>query len=116
MGAFSLIVVINLLNSIVMSRKSARIYVGNLPPDIRVSDIKELFDSRKYGKILDVDLKNEKGPPFAFVEFENQDEATVAASPETEVVAVAAGEAWSPDHPSSECQYLDCQNQDLGKI
>jgi len=49
-------------------------------------------------------------------ETEIQDEATVAASPETEVVAVAAGEAWSPDHPSSECQYLDCQNQDLGKI
>merc|ERR1712226_235128 len=78
MGAFSLIVVINLVNSIVMSRKSARIYVGNLPPDIRVSDIKELFDSRKYGKILDVDLKNEKGPPFAFVEFENQDDADYA--------------------------------------
>ena len=57
-----------------MSSRSrpARIYVGNLPPDIRVSDIKELFDSRKYGKISDVDLKNEKGPPFAFVEFENQ--------------------------------------------
>ena len=52
--------------------RSARIYVGNLPPDIRVSDVKELFDPKKYGKILDVDLKNEKGPPFAFVEFENK--------------------------------------------
>ncbi|XP_075249607.1 serine/arginine-rich splicing factor 1A-like [Convolutriloba macropyga] len=61
-----------------MSRRPARLYVGNLPPDIRVSDIKELFDSRKYGKILDVDLKNEKGPPFAFVEFENQDDADYA--------------------------------------
>ena len=46
-----------------------RVYVGNLPPDIRSKDIEDLF--YKYGKISFVDLKNRRGPPFAFVEFED---------------------------------------------
>lgn len=46
-----------------------RIYVGNLPPDIRSKDIDDLF--HKYGKIVFIDLKNRRGPPFAFVEFED---------------------------------------------
>ena len=46
-----------------------RIYVGNLPPDIRSKDIDDLF--HKYGKIAFIDLKNRRGPPFAFVEFED---------------------------------------------
>lgn len=46
-----------------------RIYVGNLPPDIRTKDIQDLF--HKYGKVSFVDLKNRRGPPFAFVEFED---------------------------------------------
>ena len=46
-----------------------RIYVGNLPPDIRSKDIEDLF--YKYGKIVFIDLKNRRGPPFAFVEFED---------------------------------------------
>ena len=45
------------------------IYVGNLPPDIRSKDIDDLF--HKYGKIVFIDLKNRRGPPFAFVEFED---------------------------------------------
>ena len=46
-----------------------RIYVGNLPPDIRSKDIEDLF--YKYGKISFIDLKNRRGPPFAFIEFED---------------------------------------------
>lgn len=50
-----------------------RIYVGNLPPDIRSNDIEDLF--YKYGKITYIDLKNTRGPPFAFVEFEDPRDA-----------------------------------------
>lgn len=50
-----------------------RIYVGNLPPDIRSRDIEDLF--YKFGKITFIDLKNRRGPPFAFVEFEDPRDA-----------------------------------------
>lgn len=36
-----------------------RIYVGNLPPDIRTKDIQDLF--HKFGKVQFVDLKNRRG-------------------------------------------------------
>ncbi|XP_067614146.1 serine/arginine-rich splicing factor 1-like [Eurosta solidaginis] len=52
-----------------MSRNECRIYVGNLPPDIRTKDVQDLF--HKFGKISFVDLKNRRGPPFAFVEFDD---------------------------------------------
>lgn len=53
-----------------MSRgQEGRVYVGNLPPDIRTRDIEDLF--YKFGKISFIDLKNRRGPPFAFVEFED---------------------------------------------
>lgn len=52
-----------------MSNKETRVYVGNLPPDIRSKDVEDLF--YKYGKIAFIDLKNRKGPPFAFIEFED---------------------------------------------
>jgi len=55
-----------------MSRDS-RVYVGNLPPDIRTRDIEDLF--YKFGKITFIDLKNQRGPPFAFVEFEDPRDA-----------------------------------------
>ena len=52
------------------SGSDSRIYVGGLPPDVRGGDIEDIF--RKYGRIVDVDLKNRRpGPPFAFVEFED---------------------------------------------
>jgi len=54
-------------------RSDCRIYVGNLPPDIRTKDIEDLF--YKYGKITFIDLKNQRGPPFAFVEFEDPRDA-----------------------------------------
>ncbi|KAK7604976.1 hypothetical protein V9T40_006162 [Parthenolecanium corni] len=56
-----------------MSRNDCRIYVGNLPPDIRTKDIQDLF--YKFGKVLFVDLKNRRGPPFAFVEFDDPRDA-----------------------------------------
>ena len=52
-----------------MPGSETRIYIGNLPPDIRTKDVEDLF--YKYGKIVFVDLKNKRGPPFAFVEFED---------------------------------------------
>ncbi|RZF42016.1 hypothetical protein LSTR_LSTR003521 [Laodelphax striatellus] len=54
-------------------RNDCRIYVGNLPPDIRTKDIEDLF--YKFGKVMFVDLKNRRGPPFAFVEFEDPRDA-----------------------------------------
>ena len=53
-----------------MSKADGRIYVGNLPPDTRVRDLEDLFC--KFGKVAYTDLKNyNKGPPFAFVEFDD---------------------------------------------
>ncbi|KAJ8676377.1 hypothetical protein QAD02_012164 [Eretmocerus hayati] len=54
-------------------KNESRIYVGNLPPDIRTKDIEDLF--YKFGKVAFVDLKNRKGPPFAFVEFDDPRDA-----------------------------------------
>merc|ERR1711962_832143 len=56
-----------------MPSNESRIYVGNLPPDIRTKDIEDLF--YKYGKIQFIDLKNRRGPPFAFVEFDDPRDA-----------------------------------------
>ncbi|XP_062268694.1 serine/arginine-rich splicing factor 9 [Platichthys flesus] len=51
-----------------------RIYVGNLPIDVQERDIEDLF--YKYGKIRDVELKNNRGTiPFAFVRFEDPRDA-----------------------------------------
>merc|ERR1712141_27026 len=60
-------------NRKIMPSNESRIYVGNLPPDIRSKDIEDLF--YKYGKIAFIDLKNRRGPPFAFVEFEDPRDA-----------------------------------------
>lgn len=46
-----------------------KVYVGNLPSDIRARDLDDLF--YKYGKVVEVDLHNRRGQPFAFVEFED---------------------------------------------
>ncbi|XP_005987217.1 serine/arginine-rich splicing factor 9 [Latimeria chalumnae] len=51
-----------------------RIYVGNLPPDVRERDIEDIF--YKFGRIRDIELKNNRGtPPFAFVSFEDHRDA-----------------------------------------
>ena len=46
-----------------------RVYVGNLPPDIRVQELDDLF--YKFGNIRHIDLKNRRGSPYAFVDFED---------------------------------------------
>lgn len=60
-----------LWHTLTMSHRNneCRIYVGNLPADVRTKDIEDLF--YKFGKINYIDLKNRRGPPFAFVEFDD---------------------------------------------
>ncbi|OXA58740.1 serine/arginine-rich splicing factor 1 [Folsomia candida] len=56
-----------------MSAKDRRLYVGNLPNDVRSKDIEDLF--RKF-KVMDVNLKLPRGGlPFAFLEFESSKDA-----------------------------------------
>jgi len=51
-----------------------RVYVGNLPINIREREIEDLF--YKYGRIRDIDLKTPSRPPaFAFVVFEDPRDA-----------------------------------------
>lgn len=53
------------------NNNDCRVYVGNLPSDIRERDLEDIF--YKYGRIAEIDLKTRRGngPPFAFVEFED---------------------------------------------
>lgn len=52
----------------------SRIYVGNLPIDIKESEIDDLF--YKYGRIREIDLKTPARPPaFAFISFEDSRDA-----------------------------------------
>jgi len=60
------------------SRNECKIFVGNLPRDIRFEEIENIFD--RFGKILDVDLKNRTGTPYAFVTFENPRDAEDAVT------------------------------------
>ncbi|XP_006417606.2 serine/arginine-rich splicing factor SR30 [Eutrema salsugineum] len=56
------------------SRWNRTIYVGNLPGDIRMREVEDLFC--KYGTIVDIDLKIPPRPPgYAFVEFEDPRDA-----------------------------------------
>lgn len=50
-------------------RPDCKIYVGNLPPNIKTRDLESIF--AKYGAVADIDLKCRRGPPFAFIEFED---------------------------------------------
>ncbi|CAA7399609.1 unnamed protein product [Spirodela intermedia] len=55
-------------------RFSRTIYVGNLPLDVRESEIDDLF--YKYGRIVDIELKVPPRPPaYCFVEFESSRDA-----------------------------------------
>ncbi|KAG6427316.1 hypothetical protein SASPL_111558 [Salvia splendens] len=70
----SLISAISVIISRTMGRSSRTIYVGNLPGDIRETEIEDLF--YKYGRIVDIDLKTpSKAPAYAFVEFEDSHDA-----------------------------------------
>lgn len=58
------------LRSRKMSRSDGKVYVGNLPPDVKESDVDDLF--YKFGKINVINLKTPSGqPPFAFIEFDD---------------------------------------------
>lgn len=61
-----------------MSRRDnmKRIFVGNLPPDVRTRDLESIF--YKFGRIVFIDLKTRRGPPFAFVEFQDYRDAEEA--------------------------------------
>ncbi|CAL8078963.1 unnamed protein product [Calicophoron daubneyi] len=59
-----------------MSRTTHKIYVGNLPPDVKTRDVENLFS--KYGPIAEIDLKCRRGPPYAFIEFEDELDAADA--------------------------------------
>ncbi|RLN93207.1 hypothetical protein BBJ28_00017723, partial [Nothophytophthora sp. Chile5] len=53
---------------------SSRVYVGNLPMDIRTREVEDIF--YKYGRIRDIDVKFPSRPPaFAFVDFEDARDA-----------------------------------------
>ena len=54
-----------------MGNDDAKVYVGNLPDDIRNRDLEDIF--YKYGKIQDVDIHSTRGggAPFAFVLFDD---------------------------------------------
>lgn len=56
-----------------MSRSDAKIYVGNLPANVRRSEIDDLF--HKYGRIVDISIKGGEGTSFAFVTFEDSRDA-----------------------------------------
>ena len=46
-----------------------RLYIGNLPQDVRNRDVEDIF--YKFGRISAVDVHNRYSPAFAFVEFED---------------------------------------------
>ncbi|GAB9466098.1 Pre-mrna-splicing factor sf2 [Globisporangium polare] len=53
---------------------SSRVYVGNLPMDVRTREVEDIF--YKYGRIRDIDIKFPSRPPaFAFVDFEDARDA-----------------------------------------
>lgn len=55
-----------------LNTRDTRIYVGNLPDDIKVREVEDIFS--KYGKIVNVDIKlgrGGRGPAFAFLEFDD---------------------------------------------
>ncbi|VDM39108.1 unnamed protein product [Toxocara canis] len=55
------------------SRRESRIYIGNLPTDVKQRDLEDLF--YKYGRINYIDIKLSRGAPFAFIEFDDPRDA-----------------------------------------
>jgi len=52
----------------------SRVYLGNLPADVRRRDLEELFG--KYGRLMQVDIKvPPRRPAYAFIDFENPRDA-----------------------------------------
>ena len=52
----------------------SRIYVGNLPIDIKERELDDLF--YKFGRIRDIEIKRPSRPPaYAFIEFDDRRDA-----------------------------------------
>lgn len=56
-------------------KMDTKVYVGNLPREVRGRELEDLFF--KYGKIIEIDLKDKRegAPPFAFIDFEDPRDA-----------------------------------------
>lgn len=55
----------------------SRVYVGNLPMDVKQKDLEDIF--YKYGKITDMQIKTPERPPaFGFVTFDDPRDADEA--------------------------------------
>lgn len=55
----------------------SRVYVGNLPMDVKEKDLEDIF--YKYGKITDMQIKTPERPPaFGFVTFDDPRDADEA--------------------------------------
>jgi len=54
-----------------------RVYIGNLPHNVRERDVEDLF--YKYGAISFIDIKGgQQGPPFAFIKYDDPRDASDA--------------------------------------
>ena len=52
------------------AKMNAKVYVGNLPDDVRSYDLEDIF--LKYGHVRNIEIKTARGmPPFAFLEFDH---------------------------------------------
>ncbi|KAL4134460.1 hypothetical protein PRIC2_004760 [Phytophthora ramorum] len=55
----------------------ARVFVGNLPEDVRERELSERFE--RFGRLNSVRIKfPQRPPPFAFIAFENEQDASDA--------------------------------------
>lgn len=92
---------------------SSRVYVGNLPLDVREREIEDLF--YKYGRIRSIDLKTPSRPPaFAFIDFGEARTCGVvnfdcmqhacAPGPAHEMWPVSGTALWAS------CQLCSCHN------
>jgi len=59
---------------------AARIYIGNLPSDVRDSEVEDVF--ARYGRIRSLDIKSGGGRAFAFVEYDDSRDADDAVRAE----------------------------------
>ncbi|KAL4002872.1 Serine/arginine-rich splicing factor 1 [Acanthocheilonema viteae] len=54
-------------------RRDCRVFVGNLPSDVKQRDLEDIF--YKYGRINFIDIKFTRDIPFAFIEFDDPRDA-----------------------------------------
>ncbi|MCP9259268.1 hypothetical protein DINM_002226 [Dirofilaria immitis] len=54
-------------------RRDCRVFVGNLPSDVKQRDLEDIF--YRYGRINFIDIKFTRDVPFAFIEFDDPRDA-----------------------------------------